>query len=127
MCVLISADATQLWQAAATWGDVWVDTHGSWAAAGLPGKWSSWWVLDGLDNAEALRLLDRQAGLNAQVQEVQGMQEVRGGGITGFECFLTGDGKGMQAFHHQEGRKCWVCERTVAPLPNKGTGIKKGD
>lgn len=55
-----------------------------------------------------------QAGLNGQVVEVQEdftlVHSTNEGQITRFECFLTADGKGMQAMNFQEGKRCWTCD-----------------
>ena len=38
-------------------------------ACGKPRNWSSWWVMDGSDDADSLRAADRCGKLNEQVAE----------------------------------------------------------
>ena len=40
-------------------------------ASGKPAHWSTWWILDGSEDATALRAVDVKAKLNAQVADIQ--------------------------------------------------------
>ena len=63
---------------------------------------STWFIIDGPDDTCTMRLLDRQGGLNRQVQQLQTTGEFIGE-VVHFECFLTGDGKGMRSGNFQKG------------------------
>ena len=41
-----------------------------------------------------------------------------GGQAMGFECFLTGDGKGMRVSNYSPDSKCWTCEDMDSLEPN---------
>ena len=112
--VIISVDATSLWRTSATRCDVYVDLYADKAKAGLPGSWSTWFVFDGADDADPLRIADRVAGLNAMVQKLQAEGVMVDGTRYQVLCFLTGDGKGMPAANHEEGLRCWHCDLAYA-------------
>ena len=60
---------------------------------------------------DALVQLDRQAMLNNQLKDLQSTAFVtRDGRSIMFRCYLTADGKGMQAMHSMVGCRCWVCQ-----------------
>lgn len=40
-------------------------------ASGKPKHWSTWWILDGGDDADSLRAVDVKANLNRQVADAQ--------------------------------------------------------
>jgi hypothetical protein len=40
-------------------------------ACGKPANWSTWWILDGNDDAECLRAVDYKASLNEAIVEMQ--------------------------------------------------------
>lgn len=113
----MAVDATTLWKTAATRGDVFVDCWGP-GAVGKPQYWAAWFLFDGGDDSVLLTLMDEAAQLSAQVLSVEQL-DILGpqGEVVGFQCFLTGDGKGMQAANWQAGKKCWVCpHNTTGPL-----------
>ena len=66
--VLIAVDATPVWQTSATRADVWLGLAGMPLNTCDPAAWSTWFVLDGGDNAAALVALDSAAHLNEQVE-----------------------------------------------------------
>ena len=97
MRVIISVDATPFFRASATRADVWVDCWGDvspisvlcyiylatlalffyhtphWCVmfAGDPKTWMSWFILDGIDKANALTGIDRAGSLNDQIIHLQ--------------------------------------------------------
>ena len=105
--IIVAVDATVVWQAAATRGDVWMEgtsSCGDWTA------WRTWFVVNGRDDASALQELDEVAQLNAQVQAVEGMRLPDSRGVVfGCQVFLTADGKGMQALHSATGIVSYLC------------------
>lgn len=48
-----------------------IGDHSSLGACGKPANWSTWWILDGSDDAECLRAVDFKANLNAAVVNMQ--------------------------------------------------------
>ena len=56
--------------------------------------------------------MDEAAGLNSQVEYFEANSNVvlENGQTIGFECFLTGDGKGIQVSSYSLVTKCWTCE-----------------
>ena len=66
----------------------------------------------GADDRAWLCGMDEAAGLNSQVEylEANGNIVLENGQTIGFECFLTGDGKGMQVTNYSPVTKCWTCE-----------------
>ena len=96
--VLVWADATPLWRAAATRCDVFV---GVWSAglasAENPHNWVTWWVMDGSDDRGRLCAMDAEARLNAQIEHLQSSCNVplEDSRVLGYEVGMTGDGKGM--------------------------------
>lgn len=117
--VIISVDSTPIWHASATRGDIYVDCSGDLVKVGQGRRWATWFAMDGGDDCAPLRALDREGQLSRQVQEVQNaMVHLHPDGRTSrFECYLTGDGKGMQATNYKEGCRCWIC-------PNKFDDIQ---
>ena len=69
--IVICVDATPFWKASATRGDVCINLADSTRSAGRPSLWSTWFTLDGSDDADPLRLADKLGQLDAQVGELQ--------------------------------------------------------
>lgn len=96
------------------------------AGSSDPTRWATWWALDGADTCATLRALgcvtglllweermgelgraqghnlDQDAGLNLQVARVQAyyfVHDIHDRAVH-VQCFLSGDGKAMQAAHH---------------------------
>ena len=109
--VILCADATPLWRTSATRCDVHVVCwKGGPAAAGDPGKWATWWAMDGPDDAGCLRVMDTRGGLWSMVADVEATLTVQSGPISlRCKCFITGDGKGMEASNPKPRCKCWCC------------------
>ena len=119
--ILICADATPLWRSSATRCDVHVGFRaGGPQKAGDPSTWTTWWTIDGGDDAAWLRAMDNSAGLNAEVAAMDdhGSAPIGGGRCTGFMSFVTGDGKGMGAGNHEPGKKCWLCNDHMSLEPS---------
>lgn len=122
--VILCADATPLWRSSATRCDVFVDVWGGVEYAGEFGRWATWWVLDGADDAPLLRKLQDVANLNGQVDDLQGdftWGRDEHGDPRKFICFLTGDGKGMINQNEKVGtgggvKACWDCNEGVDGL-----------
>ena len=96
--VIVCVDACPLWRTSATRADVYVAVWpGGPAAAGDPKKWATWWVMTGADDRAWLCGMHHAAGLNGQIEYLETNCNVvlTGEQTMGFECFLTGDGKGM--------------------------------
>lgn len=73
-------------------------------ASGTPANWATWWVMDGGDDAAALRVADDKASLNAAVEAlVQTRIALRADHHAAVRPILTGDGKAMLAANAQEG------------------------
>ena len=116
--VLISVDATCLWQSTATRGDVLLMLPQGQRKPWQPTSWSTWFVMDGPEGGRALQALDAQASLSSQVQAAQRawqLLDVQGANSHAL-CFLTGDGKAMQTMTPGEGRQCWNCNARVQEL-----------
>ena len=111
--VILCADATPLWKSSATRCDVYVDIWGPPSCASQAGRWSTWWAVDGGDDAHTLRMMDWHAQLNAQVVDVLGMTCAVGwgGGLYHFDVYITGDGKMMRASNHATGKACGLCQQ----------------
>ena len=73
--VVISVDATSLWNASSTLADVWVNVWGGAKYASKVKLWASWFCMDGGDEQAFLRSLDISANLNQEVRDVE--EEVR--------------------------------------------------
>ena len=111
--VLVCADATPLWRAAATRCDVFVGVwRGGPASAGNPDNWVTWWVMDGSHGRGRLCAMDAEAGLNAQIEHLQSNCNVpfEDGTVLGYEVGMTGDGKGMHVVNYSPDGKCWSCD-----------------
>jgi hypothetical protein len=108
--VIVSVDATSLWRTSATRCDVYVDVYADKSKAGLPENWATWFVFDGGDDADPLRIADREGKLNLMVESLQRDGVVAGGHRYPVLCYLTGDGKGMPACNHEQGLRCWHCD-----------------
>ena len=82
--------------------------------------------MDGGDDATRLTELDNEGKLSEQVNELEREVDFQGlgGEVVGFQCFLTADGKGMQATNWEKGRKCWVCTDKVEGPPGTEEGIE---
>ena len=62
---------------------------------------------------------DLAGGLNLQVAEVQAPFWFRAHGKpVRFACFITGDGKAMEAGHHRDRSRCWTCDTDIADPAN---------
>ena len=108
--MLVCADATPLWRAAATRCDVFVGVWpGGPASAGNQGNWVTWWVMDGSDDCGRLCAMDAEAGLNAQIEHLQSSCNVplEDGTVLGKEVGMRGDGKGMQVANYSPDGKRW--------------------
>lgn len=58
-----------------------------------------------------LRALGIAADLDVQIRFVQeDFVYMGGGGGKRFDCYITGDGKGMKAANHTKGKLCWLCD-----------------
>ena len=68
---LYDGDATPIWQTSATRCDVYLDCRQELSSCGTPSNWSTWWILDGADDADCVRQADAKAKLNSQIVEVQ--------------------------------------------------------
>lgn len=132
--VLLCPDATPLWRSSATRCDVYTDCWvGGPEAAGKAANWGSWWVMDGGDDVQWLRGIDEAGDLNGEIVDLENRTIVIGeGGRARFQCFLTGDGKGMQAGNHGPGEKCWCCNNvdgleqqdTIDPVARWGAFLR---
>lgn len=111
--VILCADATPLWRTSATRCDLHVVCWaGGPKAAGDPGKWVTWWAMDGPDDAGCLRVMDVRGDLWKSVHEVETTVTVQNGGLTlGCKCLITGDGKGMTSSNPRPRCKCWCCSK----------------
>ena len=121
--VLVCADATPLWRAAATRCDVFVGVWpGGAMSAGNPDNWLTWWVMDGSDDCGRLCALDAEAGLNAQIENLQSNCNVplEDGTVLGYEVGMTGDGKGMQVANYSPDGKCWSSDDHESLEPVEG-------
>ena len=121
--VLVCADATPLWRAAATRYDVFVGVWpGGLASAGNVDNWVTWWVMDGSDDRGRLCAIDAEAGLNAQIEHLQSNCNVplEDGTVLGYEVGMTGDGKGMQVANYSPDGKCWSCDDHDSLEPVEG-------
>lgn len=108
--VLISVDSTPVWRSSATRADIFVESGYDFAAVGKGKNWATWFVLDGGDDVAPLRAMDLVGQLTEQVRKVQNKTHLHHDGqASRFNCFITGDGKGMQATNFKEGCRCWVC------------------
>ena len=111
--VIISVDAWLLWRMFATRADVFVGVWpGGPRAAGVPANWATWWVMACADDRGWLCGMDEAAGLNRQEEylELNSNVVLENGQTIRIECFLTGDGKGMQVSNCSPMTKCWTCE-----------------
>jgi hypothetical protein len=74
-------------------------------ASGTPSNWSTWWIMDGGDDADSLRAVDVKAQLNQMVQHLvdEGIPLGRGE-IPPVRPVLTGDGKAMLASNFSQGQ-----------------------
>ena len=121
--MLVCADATPLWRAAATRCDVFVGVWpGGLASAGNPHNWVTWWVMDGSDDRGRLCAMDAEAGLNAHIEHLQSNCNVplEDGTVLGYEVGLTGDGEGMQLTNYSPDGKCWSCDDHESLEPVEG-------
>ena len=63
-------DATPFWKTSATRCDIYLDCRQRLASAGTPSNWSTWWIMDGSDDADCLRHADVKAKMNGQLMDV---------------------------------------------------------
>ena len=62
---------------------------------------------------------DLAGSLTLQVGEVQAPFWFRvNGKPVRFACFITGDGKAMEAGHHRDRSRCWTCDTDIADPAN---------
>ena len=107
--VLVCADATPLWRAAATRCDVFIGVWpGGLASAGNPDNWVTWCVVDESDHRGCVRAME--AGLNAQIEHWQSNCNVPSDGTVLGYVGMTGSGKGMQVTNHSPDGNCWSCD-----------------
>ena len=112
--VVISVDATPLWNVSATRCDVFVDVWGRVEDAGKPRNWSTWFIAHGGDDQSALRQLNIEAKLNTQVAELVDPANPAQVGLDHIpRCLRTGDGKGMVAANFLRGKMCWLGDCNV--------------
>ena len=76
--------------------------------------------MTGADDAASLWGTDKATDLNGQIEYLETNYNVvlTGGQTMGFECFLPGDGKGMQVGNYSHDSKCWTCEDMDSLEPN---------
>ena len=133
--VIICVDTCPLWRTPATRADVFVGVWpGGPRAAGVPPNWATWWVMAGADDRAWLCGMDAAAGWNSQVEYLEANNNVvlENGQTIGFECFLTGDGKGMQVSNYSPVTKCWTCDDgdslephdNVPPMARQGAFLR---
>lgn len=109
--VLVCVDATPFFKASATRADVFVDVWGDISVVGQQDRWSTWFAVDGGDDAKCVRAIDRVAKLNNQVIDLEDNVTINlaDGRTMGFVVMLTGDGSGMAAGNEKMGCRCWLC------------------
>ena len=81
------------------------------------------------DDRTRLCGMDQAADLNGQVEYLETNRNLilTGARTMGFECFLTGDGKGMQVSNYSPTSKCWTCEDIDPLAPNDNvTALPRG-
>lgn len=72
-------------------------------ASGKPGNWSTWWIIDGGDDADSLRAADIEGSLNQAVVDLVSERMCLGRGeYVPVKPMLTGDGKAMLASNFRE-------------------------
>ena len=69
--VIVAPDATPLWRTSATRCDVYVHVWGTPSRASDVRRWATWWALDGPDDGRCLRAVDRLAGLDRDVEDLE--------------------------------------------------------
>ena len=113
--VVICVDGTNVWQAQATRGDVWLHTPDGHLSPTCPASWASWFAMDGRDDTAGLLAMDAAADLNGSIRHLQDhvLLPDSMGGSQGCLCFLTGDGKAMAGMHAAPGKGWWLCEEAV--------------
>ena len=114
--VIVAPDATPLWRTSATRCDVYVHVWGTPSRASDVRRWATWWALDGPDDGRCLRAVDRLAGLDREVEDLEQDRDIMWGGTRyTFEVFVTGDGKLMLVSN--TGDKCWCCGNVGSMVP----------
>lgn len=72
-------------------------------ASGKPANWSTWWILDGGDDADSLRAADIKGSLNQAVRTLVDTRIcLRPGELAAVRPVITGDGKAMLASNFRE-------------------------
>ena len=117
--VIQCVDVCPLWRTSTTRAYVAVWLGGP-VVAGDPKKWATWWVMTGADDRAWLCGMDQAADLNGQKEYLDTNCNVvlTGGQTMGFECFLSGDGKGMRVSNYSPESQCWTCEDMDSVEPN---------
>ena len=92
--VVLSADATPLSKASATWCDISVHRWQQPSDAGAPNLWPIRWAMWGGDDTHFMLAMDKAHDLNGQVQDLcHNCDIVWEGKTLGFKCVITRDGK----------------------------------
>ena len=133
--MLVCAETTPLWRAAATRCDVFVGVRlGGPASAGNPHNWVTWWLMDGSEDCGRLCAMDAEAVLNTQIEHLWSNCNVplEEGTVVGYEVGMTGNGKCMQVANYSRDGKCWSCddhdslERVQGVNEQRGGGPSSG-
>ena len=86
--------------------------------------------MDGNDDRGRLCAMDAQAGLNAQIENLQSNCNVplEDGTVLGYEVGMTGEGKGMQVANYCPDGKCWWCDdhESLKPLEGVNEQVRWG-
>ena len=81
---------------------VWTNPHCGGGVEALEQGWTGVWVAD-----------DLVAKLTDQVRDLEQPGWYDTNPALRFQCFISADGKGMQASHRLDGAKCWTCAHQV--------------
>ena len=78
--VIVAPDATPLWRTSATRCDVYVHVWATPSRASDVRRWATWWALDGPGDGRCLRAVDRLAGLDREVEDLEQGRDIMWGG-----------------------------------------------
>ena len=86
--------------------------------------------MDGSDDLGRLCAMDAEAGLNAQIEDLQANCNVplEDGTVLGYEVGMTGDGKGMQVANYSPDGKCWSRDdhESLEPVEGVNEQVRRG-